>query len=300
MKIPAEFHQNKKTILAAMEIDRQPWWSTWRELADYFIPKRYVWLTTENEQRRYVGKNRNILDGTGTLAGRVLAAGMMDGKTSPSRPWLKLRIPGVDDDADIHVRRWLDDVEKIILRIMAESNFYNSLALMYIDLVFFGTAAMLIYEDEENVIRCYNCALGEFFLGQSATLQVNMFARTFTRQAHQVVEQWGFENCSETVREAVRTNDGRRHAQVKIVHLIEPNDGKLPQVRKQFKFRELYWEVSGELGNVLGARGYHEVPGVFPRWELTGNDNYGTCPALDALGDVIQLQIETKIGRAHV
>lgn len=294
MQIAAEYHQHKRGVITALQADRLPWWNTWRRIAEFYIPKRYVWLTSPNEQQRYLNGNTSILDATGTLAGRVEAAGMMNGITSPSSPWFKLRIPGKFLDQDMPTRRWLDEVERIMLLIMAESNFYNALALIYLDLVFFGTGAMLIYEDDESVIRCYNSALGEYYLGQSARLQVNIFAREFYRQAHQMAEQWGLENCCEQTKLLAKASDGRRHQNIRIIHLIEPNDNKIASVPKYFPYREIYWEEGAPVGTVLSARGFHEMPGIFPRWELTGNDNYGTSPGMDALGDVIQLQVETK------
>lgn len=294
MEISTEIHNQKKQTMAALQRDRLPWWNTWREIADFYIPKRYIWLQSPQERTRYLSKNGNILDPTGTTAGRVLAAGMMNGVTSPSRPWFKLRLANYHDDADLESRKWLDEVERRMLLVMAESNFYNALAIMYIDLVFFGTASMLIYEDFESVIRCYNNALGEFYLGQSARQQVNIFAREFNRKVHQVVEEWGIENCSDTVKDAWNFGGARHQDDIAITCLIEPNvhkDGLLP---KKFNFREYYWETSGVAGKVLAVKGFIEMPGVWPRWELTGNDSYGTSPGLDALGDVIQLQHETK------
>jgi len=274
--------------------DRLPWWQFWRELAQYYIPKRYVWLMSGQERTSYLAKNSTILDATGTNAGRVLAAGMMSGLTSPSRPWFRLRLAGFEDDADYAARIWLDEVERRMMRIMAESNFYNALALMYIDLVFFGTAAMLIYEDYRNVIRCYNCCLGEFYLAQSAKQQVNTFARTFSYKVHQCVEQFGIENVSDTVRERYKKGGEALQQDVDVTHLIEPNLDDKSALPKRFEYREFYWETGGPLGTILSQKGYFELPGIFPRWELTGNDSYGTCPSMDGLGDVIQLQHETK------
>jgi len=292
MKISEDFHRKVMSSLKALQDDRDPWWTAWREIAQYYIPKRYIWLASRNERKNYVGKNGTILDGTGTKAGRVLAAGMMNGVTSPSRPWFKLRIPGLDDDADHDARLWLDETERRMLQVMAESNFYNALAIMYIDLVFFGTAAMLIYEDVHTIIRAYNNALGEFYLGQDDRLMVNTFAREFSLKVGQVVSKFGLENCSARVRDAWRT--GRRFEDIDICHLIEPNDGIDYPVPKMFEYREMYYEKSGELGQALKVGGFHELPGIFPRWEITGNDSYGTSPGMDALGDVIQLQHETK------
>lgn len=294
MQISEDFHRKVMSSLKALQDDREPWWTAWREIAMYYIPKRYIWLASKNEQKNYVGKNGTILDGTGTKAGRVLAAGMMNGVTSPSRPWFKLRIPGLDDDADHDARLWLDETERRMLQVMAESNFYNALAIMYIDLVFFGTAAMLIYEDVQTIIRAYNNALGEFYLGQDDRLMVNTFAREFTLKVGQVVSKFGLENCSPRVRDAWTAGGSRRYEDIDICHLIEPNDGMGYSVPKMFAFREVYYEKSGPMGLALKVGGFHELPGIFPRWEITGNDSYGTSPGMDALGDVIQLQHETK------
>ncbi len=280
--------------MAALRRDRQPWWTSWRDIADYYLPKRYVWLLSDLERSRYLSKNPNILDATGTTAGRVLAAGMMNGITSPSRPWFKIRLKNYKDDLDNASRRWLDEVERRMLLVMAESNAYNCLAVMYLDLVFFGTASMLVYEDYKTVIRCYNNALGEYFLGQDHRHQVNTFAREFTYKVHQVVDRWGKENCSERVKLAYAAGNARMQEDVQITCLVQPNIKKDGLVPKKFEFCEIYYETAGEVGTILEAVGYNEMPGVFPRWELTGNDSYGTGPGHDALGDVIQLQHETK------
>lgn len=294
MKIPVEVHELLKGTMSALRKDRQPWWTHWSTIADYFMPKRYVWLMNKGERQRYLSVNGKIVDATGTSAARILASGMMNGITSPSRPWFRLRLAGFADDVDYAARAWLDEVERRMLLIMAESNFYNCLAIMYIDLVLFGTSAMLIYEDFDDVICCYNNALGEYYLSQDSKLKVNTFSREFTWKVHQIVEKWGEENCSETIRNAYKLGGSRLQDDFDIVHLIEPNlPRKGSTLSPKFKYREYYWEMGGPTGEILSERGYFEIPGIFPRWELTGNDSYGTSPAMDALGDVLQLQQES-------
>lgn len=292
MKIDAQAHQYKVNLVTAMQQERQEWWQHWRLLADYILPKRYNWLLSPTERRQRMTKNPNILDDTGTKAARTLASGMMNGITSPSRPWFKLRIAGFQDDLSYSGRVWLDEVERRLMLIFAESNFYNCLAIMYMDLVVFGTSSMLIYDDDESVIRCYNCPLGEYYLGQDYHQRINIFAREFTLRVRQVVEQFGLENCSERVR-SLHEMKNQSEVEVKIVHLIEPNIDK-SGVSKEMKFREYYWESGGIPGEILSEKGYYEMPGVFPRWEVTGNDSYGTSVAMDALGNIIQLQHEVK------
>ncbi len=290
--INIDLHIKMKATLEAMRNDRLQWWGYWRVLADMYSPRRYVNLLTIPE-RKQPQRNTKILDSTGTIAARILASGMYNGVTSPSRRWFRFSLRGFAGNEPREMRVWLDEVERIVLQIMAQSNFYESLAEMYIDLAIFGSAAILIYEDRETVIRCYNSALGEFYFAQSDRLQINTFAREFVYKVHQVVEKWGLENVSDGVKDKFNLGGARLQDDVSIVHLIEPNvqGGIVP---RKFPFRELYWERSGTSGLLLDARGFNEMPGMFVRWDVTGNASYGGSPGMDALGDVIQLQHETK------
>jgi len=292
-----QINESKRKLLThtldQLQRDRYPFWTLWREIADFFLPKRYVWLQSDKERRVRNAKNPFILDSTGTRAARILASGMMNGITRPSAPWFTLSVPGYDDDGG-PIQQWADEVTRRMMVIMAESNFYNAMAVLYLDLVTFGTAAVLIYEDTDTVIRCYNPALGEFYLAQDFRLSVNTFAREFKQTVHQIVSRWGKDNVSDTIKQAWTQGGARLLEEFDICHLIQPNNDGQSDVPSSFQYRETYWEKACQQSQVLDQRGFHELPGIFPRWELTANDAYGTSPAMDALPDVIQLQQETK------
>jgi hypothetical protein len=218
---------------------------------------------------------------------------MMNGITSPSRPWFRLRISGFEHEGDA-IAVWADEVVRRMLYVMAESNFYNGMAVLYLDLVIFGSAALLIYEDDETVIRCYNPALGEFYLGMSHRLSVDTFAREFKQSVKQIASNFGEENMSETLR-AKFNRAGRTACTSTTSRISSSRTTRLSSVPSKFRYIETYWESNSiAQGRVLAQRGFNELPGIFPRWELTANDSYGTSPAMDALPDVIQLQHETK------
>lgn len=276
---------------AGLYNDRYSWWVHWREIAEYTLPRRYIWLVTPNKSNRGGQLSTKILDATGTLAARTCASGMMSGITSPTRPWFKLSIDGYDPaDEASEVSLWLAEVVKRMSRVFAESNFYNAVAVLYFDLVVFGTGAMLIYEDFDDVIRCYNPCLGEYFLANSSKMKVDTFYREYVQTVAQVVQEFGIENCSQTVRSLYQNGGANLTREVKIRHAIEPNLGGVPSI---FKFRELYWEAGTSDGDqFLRKKGFHEAPGMFPRWDISGNDAYGRGPGMDALGDTKQLQQE--------
>ena len=38
--------------MLGLRVNRYSWWTHWRELADYILPRRYKWLITPNQQRK--------------------------------------------------------------------------------------------------------------------------------------------------------------------------------------------------------------------------------------------------------
>lgn len=283
-------HSAHKRMLQAMDRERQYWFSHWRDVSDYFLPRRYPWLMSQKEVRTADRRNRKLLDSTSTLAVRTLASGMMNGITSPARPWFRLRIAGFTEESmSYNAKVWLEETERRVMLLMAESNFYNSLAVLYLEWCTFGTASMSIYEDFEDVFRCYNFSLGEFYLTQDETQRVNRHGRRFTRTVEQLIGEFGIDSLSNNTKVLAQRGAEALLQEIDVAHIIEPNldDGLLSGPAK---WREVYWEAGGDDGKYLAIRPLYEWPCISPRWELLGNDVYGTSPAQDALADVQQLQ----------
>lgn len=282
--------------IAALDTYRWSWWVHWREIADFELPRRYKWLITPNQWNRGSPINQHIIDSTGTIAARTLASGIMSGVSSPTRPWFKLKIGRIDSTQTSPVSLWLAECERLLYLILKESNFYNAIGVAYLDLVVFGTAAILIYEDFENVINCINPCLGEYYLDNGPKMNVEVFYRKFTLTIAQAVAEFGKENVSESVRKAYETPGGSSR-EIVIAHAIEPNvpmEGIGYPVSSRFPWREIYWEFGSAQKTILRKRGFFELPGAFPRWDLVSNDPYGRSPGMDALPDVKQLQQEQR------
>lgn len=291
--------------LMGLRINRYSWWTHARELADFLLPRRYKWIITPNQQSRGSPINSHILDSTGTLAARNLASGMMSGISSPTRPWFKLKIGRADSTQTTPTSLWLAECERLMMLVFHESNFYNSIHTVYFDLVIFGTAVMLIYEDFDNVIDCRNPCFGEYYLDNDNNNRPWVFYREFTYTVAQSVEEFGLKNCSQTVQDLYRQTDGSGLTkEIVVAHGIEPNEEPTKYgFSPRFKFREFYWEWGGSAspqGGGTNARGFlrktgfYELPNIAVRWDLVSNDAYGRSPGMDALPDVKQLQQETR------
>lgn len=288
-------HLNQR--YSALKTERSSWESHWRELSEYVMPRRGRFLMADYNK----GSKRNtkILDNTGTLAARTLASGMMAGITSPSRPWFRLTTPdpGMMDYAP--VKTWLHDVETILREIFTRSNFYNALHTLYTEHGVYGQAPILIDEDYEDVIRAYQMTCGSYYMAVSDRNIVDTIYREMPLTVKQVVQWFGLENVSQTVKNLYEKSN--YDATVKVIHAIEPNDrrNRAFKDKRNMAYRSIYWEDGQDKqGKFLLNSGYREFPGMAPRWDVIGNDVYGRSPAMDALGDIKQLQAEQK-HKAH-
>lgn len=302
-----KFRRYSEGRLMGLRTNRYSWWTHWRELADYFLPRRYKWIITPNMMSRGSPVNQHILDSSGVIFARNLASGLVSGKSSPTRPWFKLKIGRTDTTTTSPTSLWLAECERLLYLIFSESNFYNSIAQFYYDLVIFGTGVLLIYEDFSNVICCYNPCAGEYYIDIDGRYRPCILYREFTLTVSALVDEFGIDNVSPTIRQAYNETQGAGLSrEIVVAHSIEPNDdGRAAQFgfSPKFAFREAYWEWGGSASpqggsnsppGFLRRKGYHEQPNICARWDLVSNDPYGRSPGMDGLPDQKQLQLESR------
>jgi len=289
--LPAAEHKNIISLSQQVYKSRERWWQLWREIGDYFLPQKAQYLSTQAELKDAGPQlSDKILDSTGTIAGGIASNGLMNGVSSPSRPWFFLTIEGLENDREALI--WLGEVRRVMSVYMERSNFYQTLNQVYTDMVFFGTSAMMIYEHVEKGFTCYHSPIGEYALGINEDQQVDVFSRRISRNVRQIVKNFGIENVSQKIKDAYTAGGARLLNSHTIHHLVAPNTAG--HVSSKFEFVDYYWEKGAEDGKFLRIKGYHESPGLFPRYDITGNETYGTSPGLKALPVVKQLQLEVR------
>lgn len=269
--------------------ERASWDDHWRELEENIRPGRARLLT--NEQNDGKKKHSAIINSTPIRAHRVLASGMMAGVTSPARPWFRLTTPDPALAELGSVRSWLHLVEERLRSVFARSNIYMALFSVYEDLGQFGTAMLFLEEDAEKGLRAYNLPVGQYALANNSKLLVDSLFRELKMTVAQLVEEFGEDNCSQHVKEMYQRGD--LDEWVKVLHVVEPNRDFTEGVigPKGMRFKSCWMELEGDVAGMLREKGYEEFPGMAPRWTVTGEDIYGRCPGMDALGDAKALQL---------
>jgi len=272
----------------------------WRDLADNFMPRR-VRFTIE-DRNKGDRRNQDIIDSTGRFSARTLSSGLHSGLTSPARPWLKLTVPNQDLAESGPVKRWLHVVTQRMLTLFSTTNLYNVLPLVYLDMGIFGTAAMSIVADSKDLFRCYSYPIGSYALGQDHRGLVCTFVREYELTVRQVVENFGVQPNGrdikwDTISRTVRNlwDKGSYEVAVPVCWLVKPTDLQAPPGAgaraKYLPFASCHWEYQSNEPMFLRESGFKTNPIMAPRWDITGEDTYGTdCPGMTALGDTQQLQ----------
>lgn len=277
--------------LAQLKNERNSFDPHWRDLSDFINPRGSRFLTSDvNRDDR---RNSKIVDPTGSLAQRILSSGMMSGITSPARPWFKLATPDPDMMDYGPVKIWLETVQRRMNEVFNKSNLYQSLPVMYASLGTYGTAAMAVLEDDQDVIRTMPFPIGSYYLANSPRGSVDTSFRQFSMTVRQLVQEFGLDKVSTSVKSMFES--GTYEQWIEVNHCIMPNinrdTGKLDSKNKPYK--SVYFETGGDSDKLLRESGFDEFPIMAPRWEVNGEDVYASsCPGMLALGQVKALQKE--------
>lgn len=293
--MPTIIQFNKR--LEALRSERSSFIPLWRELSDYHLAHRGRFLTSD--RNKGYKRNTKQINNTSRMSARTLASGMMSGITSPARPWFRLGTGESSLDDIQAVKQWLHEVQQIMYKVFSHSNVYNSLHQLYAELGVFGTAAMGVYHDFENVIWCKPYTVGSYMIGLNAQNISDTFYREYEISVAQCIKQFGIDNVSDSVKQL--WEKGNTEAWIKIVHAVEPNDDRdnISPLARNKAYRSVYYEKSAGTkegqSKFLRESGFDDFPVLTPRWDVTAEDIYATdCPGITALGDTKALQLAER------
>lgn len=279
--------------LESLRSERSSFMDVWRDLSDYHLAHRGRFLVSD--RNKGYQRNTKQINNTSRLSSRTLASGMMAGITSPARPWFRLAAGNTDLSEHADVKQWLHEVQTRMYEVFSASNLYNSLHQIYGELGTFGTAAMGVYEDFEDVIFCKPYTVGSYMLGANGKNEIDSFYREYQLSVGQVIKQFGIDNVSNHVKNL--WEHGGSESWIDIVHVIEPNDDRdqMTPLARNMPYRSVYYEKgtrSQKDDLFLRESGFEDFAIMAPRWDITGEDIYATdCPGMIALGGTKALQL---------
>lgn len=278
----------------ALKQDRASWLAHWRELNENILPRTGSFLQPQNRNNAGAKKHNAILKGTATRAVRILGAGLMAGATSPARPWIRFATADADLNEASAVKVWLSEATSTVLRVFQKSNTYRALHTIYEELGVYGTGASFMQDDFDSVIHHHTLTAGEFAIATNYKGEVCTLYREFTKTVSEVVREFGIDNCSATVKSLF--DGGGLDKPVPLLHLVEPREDRDSRKsgNRNMPWRSMYYELGADGDRCLREGGYKSFPVLAPRWATSAGNAYGDSPAMDALGDIKQLQHQQK------
>jgi hypothetical protein len=110
--------------------------------------------------------------------------------------------------------------------------------------------------------------------------------------AYQAAEKFGEDKLTETIKNALLIGDSK--SRFDVIHVIEKNRD-IQHGRGDHRgmdWKSAYFPLTDDNGGntIFRESGYRTCPFVAPRWQVIADNTYGYSPAMEALGDIKQLQ----------
>jgi hypothetical protein len=271
--------QLKDNLSRLME-KRSNWESHWQEVADYMLPRK-----AEITKQRASGDKRNIsiFDATPIHALELLAASLHGMLTSSANRWFSLRFKETELNDSDEAKEWLEDATQRMYDVIAKSNFQQEIFECYHDLIAFGTACLMIEEDDEDTLNFSARHIKEIYIQENKKGYVDTIYRKFKMPAQAVLDKFGMENVSKEVLNSAKKNP---FDDLTIIHVVRPRLEFDPKKKdkKNMPFQSIYYEES--TGHIIMIGGFKENPYVIPRYLKASTEIYGRSPGMNALPDV--------------
>ena len=279
-----------KNLLARfdkLKTGRQNWETHWQEVADYMQPRKADVTKTRSRGDK---RTELIFDSSPIQAVELLAASLHGMLTNPSTPWFTLRYKNQDFQNDDEAKLWLEGVTDVMYTAFNRSNFQQEIFELYHDLITFGTAAMFIEEDNDDIIKFSTRHINEVFIAENDKGRIDTIYRKFKISARAAIQKFG-----NTVSSDVQTKAKKDpYEEIEILHAVYPRADFNPNKKDKgnMPFESVYLEHKN--GNELSVGGFREFPFVVPRYLKASNEIYGRSPAMTALPDVKMLNEMSK------
>jgi hypothetical protein len=269
-----------------LKSQRQNWESHWQEVADYMQPRKADVTKTRSKGDK---RTELIFDGSPLQSVELLAASLHGMLTNPSTPWFSLRFKEDDMENEDEAKEWLESATETMYAAFNKSNFQQEIFELYHDLITFGTAAMFIEEDDEDVLKFSTRHINEIFIAENDKGRIDTVFRKFHISARAAIQKFG--DISINIATKAKKDP---YEEVEILHAVYPRSDFNPKKQDKINmpFESIY--LDAESGDELSVSGFKEFPFVVPRYLKASHEIYGRSPAMTALPDVKMLNEMSK------
>ncbi len=180
-----------------------------------------------NECRGLVDINKHdAIDNTATYYLQKFAAGIHGLLTNSAVKFLRLSTKDKTQMENQEIKYWIGKLEEQVYLTFnnSYSNFYNTLAEVYLSLGLYGLAVIWMdstLDKKEGIpIRFSSVPVQQCYIAEDYTEQVNTIYREFEMTNISIYSKWP-ETCGDKITQAIKGN--KRYETKKILHAVEPD-----------------------------------------------------------------------------
>lgn len=254
--------------------DRQVVEDSWADFAYFGFPRKRAvnYFKMEGEKQP-----RDVYDDTAIQSNLILAAGLSGYMTNSAQRWFELRSRDPELMNDNEVRKFFADSADVMYSTYANTNFYQQIHEMYLDMGIFGSGILYSEDDAQDEIRFFARNPKEIFYVENDRETVDVIFRYVEMKAYAAYTFFGADKCGEQIKKCVEEQKDYNKT-FNFVHHVCPRTlrvaGKNDATNKPFAS---YW-VSCADRKVLKEGGYDEFPFIVPRFYKTTGETYGDGP----------------------
>lgn len=268
-------------------------------IRDFVLPYAGVFEKTDITDPKQLGPE--LLDTEPWSYAEDAAAGLKNGILNPGMQWFDFHSEDRELDEQQEIRAYLEIVTSLVMNSLERSGFYDSVYQSILEIVAFGTSAVLIDEDLSNkdyIYRFESYTAGEFSFGVGADGKPNAFCTLRYMNASQIDDEYGEDgDLPQDVLNDIEK--GQFSTLYEVCHLIERNIGRKtpPGISVTSGASKEYISVHWIKGKkeFLRVGGYDSKPFVVSRWQKKSNMLFGvSSPGWKAVGNSKLLQKITE------
>lgn len=277
----------------ALSAQRKTVEQTWDYIEKFIAPLRggKFFQPQSSEHEIDWRRGRDVFDNTAMVACDILASSMHSALTSPALQWFGLRFEDEKLNTDVEAKRWLEEVGEMVYGALGDSNFNLEINETYLDLVSFGTAALVEEDLGDGELDFSAVPIRECHFEMGAKGGIHRFYRWLQWTPSQMVDKWGIEKLPQEIQDRYKNAQGVDTKEDIIFCIWDRANGadgdtvKAPALRR-FGFKYVMKRGNIELGE---EGGYYEMPVYLPRWKKASGSQWGFGPGTLALSDVLTL-----------
>lgn len=289
----------------ALESLRKTFDNTLQQIERYVVPYRGEFFRPMQTEHEVEWRRRNIYDATAPVAANLLASQMHGNLTPSSSRWYDTRFREEELNRDGAAKEWLEEATEISRQTLLESDFHNEASQVYLDLVSYGTACIMMEEESDiewQGIDFESMPMVDCYFEMS---QKGKPLRTYRRLRYtklQMQDQFGTENLPEPFQVDEHQDVDRKYLVIFYVGYVEgwkdiDITKPLPPDLRPVEYKYILHDEVFE----LGRGGYYNMPAMIIRWNKVSGSRWGYSPAMVCLSDILtlnQLVAQTTEARA--